>query len=126
MRSVFGQGVIVGVGVGAAAVIIRAMFSAAPLHVQLLAVLGAGCVLAGIQFTLSRRLARPKRLPASREPASRPPAAPPTLHPSHTAPIDRDTGWTGLAVAPSLPAPLPPGERLAEPRAAAQDAEPPR
>lgn len=125
MRSVLGQGLVVGVGVGAAAVIIRTALGSEPLHVQLLAVLCAGTVLAGIQLALSGRLTRPRRLPASREPAVRPPAAP-APPPRPETPLDSDTGWTGLAAGPPPAAHEPPAstEPLAE-SLVAQDAEPP-
>jgi hypothetical protein len=107
MRSVLGQGTIVGVGVGAAVLIIRGTLSAAPLHVQLLAVLCAGIILAAFQLALGRRLGRPRRLAASREPlapalpAPVPPAAS-QLTPAETL-DERDRDWTGLA-ATALPA----------------------
>jgi hypothetical protein len=107
MRSVLGQAAIVGVGVAAAVLIIRAEFGAEPLHVQLLAVLCAGLVLGGFQLVLGRRLLRANRL------SPRPKDPPASLVLSEQRPAFRnegDAGWTGLATPPRPSADNPPAD----------------
>jgi hypothetical protein len=107
MRSTIGQAGIIGLGVAAAALIIRSTLGASPLHIQLLAVLGAGIVLALVQLALGRSLSRPRRLTATRPPLAPAPAARPRT-PEPLA--DRDSGWTGLAAPIAPPARTTPGE----------------
>jgi hypothetical protein len=108
MRSVLGQAAIVGVGVAAAVLIIRAQFGAEPLHIQLLAVLAAGLGLGAVQLVLSRRLLRANRLsPRVKEPP------PPLNLPERPATRNEgDGGWTGLATPPRLLADTPPPDAI--------------
>ncbi|HWQ16018.1 MAG TPA: hypothetical protein VNL77_24675 [Roseiflexaceae bacterium] len=108
MRSARGEAVIVGVGIGAAVLIIRALIGHEPIAIQLLAVFFAGLILGGFQLALGRRRRPRRRWPAPDPPVPRPEDAP--RQPPPAAPLDdRSPAWTGLAAPlPAAPDPQAP------------------
>lgn len=103
MRSALIDAVIVGVGVGVAVLIIRALIGEQPLHIQMLAVLFAGMILSGFQLALSRRR-RPRRPRRQASQTAVQTIAQPQASPRRAPQIDdRSPAWTGLA--PSNPPP---------------------
>ena len=112
MRSAIIETLIIGAGVGAAVLTIRALSGSAPVALQLLFVAVAGVLLGVLQLTLSRRRRRGKRVEravAVRQPDPQPRRAPPIDDSSNT--------WTGLASTPLVTQDEEPGAAANEPPA---------
>ncbi|MFO7167093.1 MAG: hypothetical protein DIU80_003605 [Chloroflexota bacterium] len=98
MRSALVEAILVGIGVAAAAMVLRAQLGDAPLYTQLMALLSAGVLLGIFQLALGfRRFRGVRRTPPRRRPPDETPPAPPA------APDDSDHTWTGLMAPVAAP-----------------------